>query len=274
MLLQRSIDELRDKTTEEIVSCLELASDGRRVIGRKTEFDSASNGTVRMDSVFAVTVPGTDEDIGIIVNVEGQNRTNLDYPLEKRAEYYMARLVSSQKEVFFTNDDYGKLRKVYSIWYILNPNSGNRNTILSYSMQPKMIAERPDMKVPVLDTFNIMFVNVGRYDSNLSDETALASIVFSKLSLEEREDFLMDRFNIEMDDIMRQEFSEIMPYEEDTFNNGYDAGIDVGRIDGLSNTVVYLVKDEGWSIDKALSLPSIPDNLRGRVREEALKKLN
>ena len=276
-LLQGSIDELREKTPEEIMSCLELTSDGRRVIGRRTEFDSASSGTIRLDSVFTITIPGTDEDIGIIVNIEGQNRSKPRYPLEKRAEYYMARLVSAQKGVFFTSDDYGKLRKVYSVWYILNPNSENRNTAVSYSMQPKMIAERPGMKIPLLDTFNIMLVNVGRYDSNLSDDMAYSSVLFSNLSLEERKDLLMDRFNIEMDDIMRQEFSEIMPYGEDTFNNGYDAGIDAERsrsIDAFSDTITFLVRDKGWPIDEALSLPSIPKDLKDRVKEEALKKLD
>ena len=58
----------------------------------------------------------------LIINVEAQKRLNPKkktgdtYPLLKRAVYYASRLISSQKGTEFTNSDYDKIKKVYTIW--------------------------------------------------------------------------------------------------------------------------------------------------------------
>ena len=64
---------------------------------------------------------------------------------------------------------------------------------------------------------------------------------------------------------------------EDTYNRGFREGREEGReegiIDSLSDTIVLLMKEEGWSLEKALSLSSVPDSMREYVRKETLRKL-
>ena len=42
----------------------------------------------------------------------------------KRAVYYAARLISSQKEKEFHGDDYNSIKKVYYIWIASAPRKG------------------------------------------------------------------------------------------------------------------------------------------------------
>ena len=96
---------------------------------------------------------------------------------------------------------------------------------------------------------------------------------------------MMDRFNIEYDDVLREGVERMSSLREDTYNRGFndgqvdgiergrEEGIDLGMINSLSDTVVALVKEEKWSLEKAISLSSIPDGLKESVRKEAVRKL-
>ena len=58
------------------------------------------------------------EKAKFIINVEPQKTTqNIHYKLMKRAVYYVARLISSQKEKEFHGDDFNNLKKIFSIWF-------------------------------------------------------------------------------------------------------------------------------------------------------------
>ena len=69
----RVMPEFRDRSREEILTCLELDGDKRHVKGRGTELGTKGSTPVHLDSVFDVTLPGTGKGIEIIVGVEGQN---------------------------------------------------------------------------------------------------------------------------------------------------------------------------------------------------------
>ena len=277
MMLQSNIDELKDKSIEEILSCLKIGKDGRTVIGKETEDIRLNEGAVRMDSVFDVSIPGTDEMISVIVNIEGQSNPNPGYPLVKRAEYYIARLVSSQKGTVFKDDDYGKMRKTYSIWYVLNPKAEERNTIIRYSMKSKNVYGK-ERKMPVLDTFNIIFVNVGRYDSTLPDSVAFPSVLF-KLPEDERYNVMKDRFNIEIDDLLSRELKDMEGIGQDNYDRGYDQGIqqgiqqgkEEGREEELFAMTMSLVKEKGWTVEEALSISSASEGIKDSVRKRVIE---
>ena len=97
-----------------------------------TEDVSLLEGTVRYDIRFLVSLSKEKAQIGLIVNVEAQNRFDPGYPLLKRGIYYCCRMISSQYGTEFTGADYGKLKKVYSIWLCTDPTVRFRNTINRY----------------------------------------------------------------------------------------------------------------------------------------------
>ena len=267
MLLKSNIDELKDKSLDEIVACLNIGADGRTVIGKNTEI-LGPGGKIRVDSLFDVTIPGSDETISVIVNIEGQNNPKPKYPLEKRAEYYMARLVSSQKGTVFKGKDYGKMRKTYSIWYVMNPRADDRNTITRYSMKPENIygTDRP---MKEMDTFNIIFVNLGSYDNSLSDPLAFTTILF-KLPVDERDSLMKQKYNIVVDDILRKELDEMVSVWEDTYDYGFDEGYNKCLDDIIvdySDRVRSKMIETGSSLEEVVSTLSIPDIIRKPLME-------
>ena len=57
----------------------------------------------------------------------------------KRAVYYVARLISSQKEKEFYGDNYNGLKKVYSIWIRSTSRKGIiKSKIRNYHLKPQM----------------------------------------------------------------------------------------------------------------------------------------
>lgn len=283
-MIRNNVDEFKGKSIDEIKSCLNIGEDGRTVIGRENEYDSVKQGKITVDTVFDVRIPGSDDQLAVIVNLEGQYSSNPGYPIGKRAEYYMARLVSSQKGVDFTNDDYGRIRKVYSIWYILHPRIDEKNTILSYKMKLDSVVGNLAREPPKLETFNIMMVNIGRYDSNLPEESAFPAALFSNMDDDERQNVMKNRFNIEYDDSLIEEVRNVASLDEEAFNcglsEGIEKGIEIGLekgqdkwIDTVSDSVVHLCKEEGWTQDKAIALFNISDDDRSRIEAEVKRKM-
>ena len=41
-----------------------------------------------------------------------------------------------------------------------------------------------------------------------------------------------------------------------------------GKIDGIIDVIILLVKEEGWSVDKAMAFTKIPDNYRERIERQ------
>ena len=118
--IRSNVDEFKNSSIEEIRSCLDIGSNGRTVIGRETEIISPNSRKAIPDTIFELRLPGSDDRVALLINIEGQNNPNPGYPLEKRVEFYASGFVFSQRGIYFKNKDYGNLRKVYSIWYILN----------------------------------------------------------------------------------------------------------------------------------------------------------
>ena len=89
--------------------------------GISNEDATVTEGRIYYDVIFLVSVPdeSKEEFIPMYINVEAQARFNRGYPLETRAFYYAARRFSSQLKSLSHETDYGKLRKVYSIWLVV-----------------------------------------------------------------------------------------------------------------------------------------------------------
>ena len=103
-----------------------------KIIGVGVEDTSLNEGTVTYDIQFRAIIPGTEEVVQMIINVEAQNDFYPGYPIVKRGIYYCARMISSQYGTVFTKSHYEKVQKVYSIWICMNPPNERNNTITKY----------------------------------------------------------------------------------------------------------------------------------------------
>ena len=81
------------------------------------------------DLIFYAYLPNEKELTKFIINLEPQDEFYPGYPLVKRGFYYDARLISGQYGTEFTGQEYGKIKKVISIWICLNPSKQRMDTI-------------------------------------------------------------------------------------------------------------------------------------------------
>ena len=91
-------------------------------------------------------------------------------------------------------------------------------------------------------------------------------------------------FNIEYDDSLIEEVRSVVSLGEEAFNcglsEGIEKGIEIGLekgqdkwIDTVSDSVVHLCKEEGWTQDKAIDLFNISDDDRSRIEAEVKRKM-
>ena len=143
-------------------------------------------------------------------------------------------------------------------------------------MCPKKVIGDP-ADVPVLDTFNIVMINVGRYDSSLPDVSAFPAALFSEMNMNERRELMSQRFNITLSDILLKEVDGMLSLGEDTYRHGLRVGREEGRAEGRAegvaegiaetkaDLVIRLVRDKGWLLEDAFSFAGVPEDLRETV---------
>ena len=268
-MLHLCIDEFKDASIAEIRKCLGVKPRSIYVKGRETEMISSENGPVVMDTIFDVKVPGTNDRVSVIIDIEGQNE-NTKYPIEKRAEYYMARLVSSQKGSDFRGSRYGDIRKTYSIWCMMDPHAGDRNSMVSYSMMPQINAGNPKNLLR-LDTFNIIFLNLGAvYSEELPECIRFPTAVFDqRLPEDRRKKILTDNYNIPKREYPKRESIVTNSIYEDTkrrfLREGREEGREEGerkRIEDLAGVVSSVMQKMDVPLEEALEITSISDEDR------------
>ena len=129
-IVKYTVAEARQMTLDEIIDSIDPGSieigtvpidpgltNTRRLTTLVTEDARFGESYITFDLRFSLTL--REKSVKIIINLEAQKTKEfscLGYHLENRITYYMARLISSQKETEFFHTDYDNIKKVYSIW--------------------------------------------------------------------------------------------------------------------------------------------------------------
>ena len=122
---------------------------------------------VRFDAIAPTAVhdAASQDVIRLIINVEAQTAFNPGYPLTKRAIYYCSRMISAQHGPIFKKSEYGKIRKVYSIWVCTKPSDEFQNTLTRYSICPEQLIENATEKSENYDLMSVVTICLGKPDS-------------------------------------------------------------------------------------------------------------
>ena len=220
-ILKETVTEFADCSVEEIekkyiegdphLSINKIPLDDTLDIkGKPTELKSPTEGTVTFDIIFDAVVPTTGEQIKIIVNIEAQKTTKtINYPLMKRAVYYVSRLISSQKEKEFHGDDYNSLKKVYSIWVCMNVQNYRADSIQEYGLTEKVIHGAFHDNLHNYDLIKIIVLNLGKKETTHKLLNLLHLLFMDKKKTGEKEKILRDEYKIEMTRDMRKELKEM-----------------------------------------------------------------
>jgi hypothetical protein len=242
----------------------EQALDGDRSIEKgNSESTAIKEQTIYYDIRFKAYVPGKNEPIVLIINLEIQLDDTPGYPLVKRGFYYCARMISEQYGTIFTNERYQDICKVYSIWVCPSPAKKRKNGIFRYHTVEEIVYGESDVRQPDYDLMEVVVLNLGDADKKNNREILnLLNVLFSPITPpDDKKKILEDDFNIAMTAEFESEVQRMCNLSKGVYNEGVQQGIQQGMQQGIQ------------LLTKLYSLGRVGDAERAASDEEYRKKL-
>ena len=198
--------------------------------GTGVEGTSITEGRVSYDIRFTAAVPSEKEKIGLLLNVEAQNKFHPGYPLIKRGIYYCCRMVSSQYGTVFTKSHYGKIKKVYSIWICTNPPKYRQNTINRYAISEENFVGEVKEPKRNYDLLSALMICLGKPEKGKGQDILrlLSVLLSSEVRGAEKKAILENEYHIEMSREMEEEVSQMCNLSEAVEERGIQKGIRQG----------------------------------------------
>ncbi|MCD7905571.1 MAG: hypothetical protein LUG24_08420, partial [Clostridiales bacterium] len=223
---------------------------------------------VRYDILFYAFVPSLAGKVKLIINVEAQNDFAPKYPLLKRAVYYCSRLISDQYNKEFSNSEYGKIKKVVSIWICCDPPKNKQNTITRFSLKEQNIIGEARYNFKDYDLLDIVMVCLGQRGSeNYKNCLKLVEVITSSdLSAQERLNIMKNDFNIKITKNIEEEVTTMCNVSYGIARRERNEGRVEGREETLVGTLKKLMKNLGIDIDQAMKLVEIPESDYSKYR--------
>ena len=231
-IVKDSLSEIR-VSTEPVDQDIESQNDlsGQQVELLNSEDNSVKEGSITYDIRLTAKIPEKDNSIFLIINIEAQKSDRLKYPLLKRAVYYCSRLISAQKNKFFSNTHYEKIRKVYSVWITMNTSAEKSNTITRYSITEHNVEGAVKERPQNYDLMTIVILRLG--DEGLTDSSILRmlDVIFtSKKKPQERKTILEETYSIPMTHTLSKEINDMCNFSEGFYERGISQGISQEQI--------------------------------------------
>ena len=266
-VMKGCIPEYADIPLEDIPSYIEMSSintaDYEYIDDHQVEVtDEAILGAqIKYDIQFEATIPmkqkeddkstPADKKVRMIINLESQAKDDPGYPLIKRALYYCSRLMARQKHPKdgFQHSDYGRIRKVCSIWICIGHNNQKNDVINTYKIQETCEtkiwhAEREDY-----DLLTAVMVYpkkegirkaqdipnaVEQQDENKQQRLLeLLKILFIKnLVIEDKKEQLQKTYGILMEKEIDQEVMTMCNFSDFIEQRGIEQGLLQGKAEG------------------------------------------
>lgn len=203
------------------------------ITGTGTESTSIQEGTITYDVRFIATHPRSGERVRLLVNLEVQADFYPGYPLIKRGIYYGSRMISSQYGTEFTDSEYGKIKKVYSIWICLNPPMYRQNTINRYAIREENMIGTLTEKREHYDLMTVIMICLGDPKKAQSDLLKMLGILFSdEKSAAEKRQILQEELDIKMTKSVESEVAEVCNYGDYVWMKGVTHGEKQGEARG------------------------------------------
>lgn len=241
--------------------------ESQQITGLNTEDASMNEGTVTYDIRFRALAPSTGDMIRLIINVEAQNDFYPGYPVITRGIYYCCRLVSSQHGTVFSNSDYGKIQKVYSIFICMNPPRYRKNTINRYSIREEKLFGDAEENTSSYDLMTAVIICLGDSDDNSPGILKLLEVLLSSdRKPAEKKHILQDEFSISMTRELSREVLHMCNLSDGIERKGIEQGIEQGLKQGqdsaLLDSVQNLMKNLKLTALQAMDVLDIPEEKR------------
>lgn len=257
---------------------------GSLINGMNTEDKTVYEGTITYDIRFRAIVPGTEERIELIINVEAQKDFHPGYPLIKRAIYYGCRGISSQYGREFTKSHYEKIKKVYSIWICSEPTQEWTNTVNRYRLTEANLLGEAKESVKNYDLMTIVMVCLGGEDEPVQpgEQNSYTGIIrmldvllSAETPLAEKRQILQDEFGVQMTQQIDEEMENMCNLSQGVMEKGIRKGRAEGRAEGVEKGIVKghakdiksLMETLSLTVEQAMAALKVPENERQKYRD-------
>ena len=203
-----------------------------RISGERTEDTSVTEGKVTFDIRFRAITPH-NELVQLIINIEAQRSRRTSYPLLKRAMYYVSRLISSQYGVDFDKAQYGKIKKVYSIWLCMDA-PDDRGGITRYRMQEEpeygnILDEKENYD---LQQVVMVYVAHARADMENRLLNLLGELFVSEDDASRKKAELIEHYDIDLNENEERLVSTMCNLSVGVYVRGRESGEQIGFVKG------------------------------------------
>ena len=191
VIFSEVIEECKDMSYEEIISCIEGEVQIDQTFVNPTEIISGNSQEdylpgeylVRYDIKTFLRLPNmTKPELAkIIIDLEAQKDDNPGYDIVVRGIFYACRMISSQLGTEFTDNSkdskkYQNIKKVYSIWICTEVSKKKANTIEKYTINKEMLYGK-ECKDTRYDLITVIVINIGdNYNGEETDNPMLNSL--------------------------------------------------------------------------------------------------
>lgn len=243
-----------------------------RIHGISNEDTSLHEGRVVYDIRFLAVVPVSSELIRLIINVEAQGKFHVGYPFPKRGIYYCSRMISAQYGTEFTGSQYQDIKKVYSIWILMNPPQERENSITRYRMVEENLVGHVKEPVNSYDLMTMLMICLGEPEETESNILKLLdTLLTNEISAKEKQQILKNNFDIPITQSLERRLDDMcnlsMGFEErgiaKGMAKGMAEGVAKGRAEGraetIINSIVNLMKNTGWPVEQAMATLGVPE---------------
>ena len=266
-IIGRYVDDFQGMSTKEIRKCLDVGKNATYVKEMNTE-RATPRDPLHMDAVFDVKNPNGDDNVRIIVNVEGQNNISTKYPMENRIQYYVSELIYMQKGTYFSNDDYGSISKVYSIWFMMDPLKRYRNTVIRYSLGGRYVGNSPDAPIPDMDLINAIVVNLGEYNGDMDAVHSFPALLFAKgMDFVPWKREMKTKFNVDVSQLLYRKVRKMVSIVADSRERYFDEGANA-VVSRIADSVLKTSEIDGIPVSAVLDRAPLDEGLRREVEAE------
>lgn len=205
-----------------------VRDDNEKLIEMNSENIIPLEGEVRFDVIYEAKIPGKDIPYYIIIDVEMQKNSSVQYPIVVRAIYYVARIISKEYGTVFTDSNYQNIQKACTIWIL--PEKGNGISRVEFNITEN--SEEIGLKDSDIDKEEIIVTGMGPDDEpNLGD--FLYTLFSEELTIEQKKEKLRIRYKMIMEKEMEEEELKMLSLSMTLANKyehiGYEKGINVAK---------------------------------------------
>ena len=282
-ILKGCIAEYKDLSIEEITRCIEkkplvnYSNHHDTIEGKNVEDASIVGALIRYDVLFDAVLPkNKNEEIGVIINIEAQNKDDPSYPLISRALYYCARLISRQKNApdGFQKSEFDKLKKVYSIWLCTRHKQEKDDVMNQYKVVETCMNKEWHARYDTYDLFEaIMVYPAKEYNYRKKGLMEFTNLLFNSImEKEEKMYYLVKDYDIRMTRELDEEMNKMCNLSEGIKEDALKEGIEKGRIKERINSakehINNLMESLNVTFEEAIVLLKINEELVKIIREE------